>query len=149
MLNKRQYSDTVKVCDIRLESFKELYKGRVDTIGIQLDFILESVRKAGERLHSMEILSEVTKECSNQYKVALPEVSAVRENLQNCSDTAMSELDALIAPALETRNKLSTYFDVTLDEEISKCTNFSTDALNHTDCVKDIVSVYVKTYIPN
>ncbi|XP_075162616.1 uncharacterized protein LOC142235239 [Haematobia irritans] len=137
--HKRMCDDNLKDYDSRLESFKDNYNGRISTIDTQREFLVSSMEHTNDRLESFELLNDVTKECVNQNKMELS-ITNVKDMIQNCSNTANSKLETLLAPLLETRNALSSYYDQTLSEEFGKCLT-PVEPLNITQCLKDVVTL--------
>ncbi|XP_061400275.1 uncharacterized protein LOC133335999 [Musca vetustissima] len=139
--NKRNYENNVKEYDFKLQAFEELYNGRLNTIDVQKDFMIDSLKLTNERLSTLEFLSDYSKNCVAKYQTTLPTEYNVTVTLQNCTASAKSYYNTLVTDARTTRNSLEYYYDVTLNNELKKCDNIvnKTSQANYTLCVTNVI----------
>ncbi|XP_005190979.3 uncharacterized protein LOC101900116 [Musca domestica] len=139
--NKRNFENTIRDCNYKLLAFEELYNGRLDTIDIQKDLLVDTLRSNNERLSTLAFLSDSSKSCVNKYQNSLPTEYNVTVTIQNCTSSAKNAYRTLVTDARETRSNLEYYYDVTLNEELKKCGNSSnvTAQTNYTLCVTTVI----------
>ncbi|XP_013115469.1 uncharacterized protein LOC106093042 [Stomoxys calcitrans] len=143
--NRRHYREMVKDYDQKLHEFEAVYSGRIHTIDIQLDFLMDGLNEVEEELSTLELLSDFTQQCVKNYKHQLPGETNTTIVIRNCSDTAMSHYKHLVAAPIDTRNEMEYYLNTTFEMKLSNCNGISnssnaTNQLNYTLCVTTVIS---------
>ncbi|XP_023302500.2 uncharacterized protein LOC111684544 [Lucilia cuprina] len=141
-INKRQYDRTIKEFDHQMEIFKQLFNGRLNTLDIQLEMLVDSLKINDELLNPMEILSDFSKHCVTKYRPRIPTIEATKTSMQACVTTAKNQLNNLLNPPLTTRNNLQNYYRNNFEKEIKNCATKHANMMtfNYTNCLTGLIS---------
>lgn len=101
-MNKRQYDRTLKDFDAQMEMFKQIFNGKLSTLDIQLEMLIDSMKINDEILNPMEILSDFSKHCVTKYRPRIPALEATKSSIQSCITTAKNQLNSLLSAPLTT-----------------------------------------------
>ncbi|KAM7361452.1 uncharacterized protein ACRADG_012035 [Cochliomyia hominivorax] len=142
-INKRQYDRTIKDFDQQLENFKQQFNGRLNTLDIQLEMLIDSMKINDELLNPMEILSDFSKHCVTRYRPKIPTIESTKSSMQTCTTNAKNQLNSLMSAPQTTRNNLQNYYKNNFEKELKNCeTKFKDNLLswNYTTCLTNLIS---------
>lgn len=125
-----------------MEIFKQLFNGRLNTLEVQLEMLVDSLKLNDELLNPMEILSDFSKHCVTRYRSKIPTIENTKTAMQSCVTAAKNQLNSLMSAPLQTRNNLQNYYRNTFEKEVKNCEKKFTDNLlsfNYTSCLTSLV----------
>lgn len=128
-----------------METFKQLFNGRLNTLEIQLEMLVDSLKINAELLNPMEILSDFSKHCVIRYRPKIPTIENTKSAMQSCVTNAKNQLNSLVNTPLTTRNNLQNYYRNTFEKEVTNCEKKFKDNLlsfNYTSCLTSLVSYF-------
>lgn len=140
-INRKQHTSNIKDYDFQIETFKENYAARIDTIDIQLDMLEDTLIQSDIRLNPLELLSDLSNQCVGKYRSLIPTLESVKATITNCITAAVNQITILVTNPLTTRNALEYYYSYNFETDITNCNKtYGSSPSQYNTCVANVFS---------
>ncbi|XP_005190980.2 uncharacterized protein LOC101900288 [Musca domestica] len=126
----------------QIETFRNGYLDRINTISIQKKSLAQEICRVNEYLVPLTVLSDFSRQCVQKYKQLIPSEAAAESSMERCMITGRGQVNSLITNMIATNRSLSNYYVGNFEKGVTNCrTKFNTSyPVNYTHCLADVVS---------
>uniref|UniRef100_A0A1I8MPN2 Protein TsetseEP domain-containing protein n=1 Tax=Musca domestica TaxID=7370 RepID=A0A1I8MPN2_MUSDO len=127
---------------LQIETFRNGYLDRINTISIQKKSLAQEICRINEYLVPLTVLSDFSRQCVQKYKQLIPSEAAAESSMERCMITGRGQVNSLITNMVATNRSLSNYYVGNFEKGVTNCrTKFNTSyPVNYTHCLADVVS---------
>ncbi|XP_016989585.2 uncharacterized protein LOC108051838 [Drosophila rhopaloa] len=134
--NQRQYDAKLKLLEDQLANFRTLFAKRIEALNMQADSMQFKLEEAAARLDPITLIDPWSKQCVQNYSVAIPTIASARSSIIKCAEN----LNGVLNSPESTYNSLNSYYKNNLKNALAQCVRLHPNAhFNYTLCVSKVI----------
>uniref|UniRef100_A0A6P4FGM1 Uncharacterized protein LOC108051838 n=1 Tax=Drosophila rhopaloa TaxID=1041015 RepID=A0A6P4FGM1_DRORH len=134
--NQRQYDAKLKLLEDQLANFRTLFAKRIEALNMQADSMQFKLEEAAARLDPITLIDPWSKQCVQNYSVAIPTIASARSSIIKCAEN----LNGVLNSPESTYNSLNSYYKNNLKNALNQCVKLHPNAhFNYTLCVSKVI----------